>query len=89
MRAICSIKLTGDCITVNNKSTTGGVSAKMSSIPSVPNEAYAMIDPPVNVQENVAYTSSPPHATRPTGTTATNPAVYETINIEDNAAPNQ
>ena len=48
-----------------------------------------MIGSLVNVQENVAYTSSQPHTTRPTGTTATNPAVYETINIEDNATANQ
>ncbi|XP_019851486.1 PREDICTED: cell wall integrity and stress response component 2-like [Amphimedon queenslandica] len=56
----------------------------ISSIPSVPNEAYAAVDSIVNVQENVAYSLPAGHtitaASPPTGSSTAPPAVYETIN---------
>ena len=62
-----------------------------STIPSVPNEAYATIDPLVNVQENVSYSPLQPNqqgsvsGSRTTGSATAVPAVYETIRIENTA----
>ena len=94
MIIMCNNFITDFCITV--KSSTGGEvifsnKTDISTIPSVPNEAYATIDPLVNVQENVSYSSLQPNQqgsiseSRTTGSTTAVPAVYETIRIENTA----
>ena len=56
--------------------------ANTSSIPSIPNEAYAAVDSIVNVQENVAYSGHTiTTAGPPTGSSTAPTAVYETINF--------
>ena len=61
------------------------VFCNISSVPSVPNEAYAAVNSIVNVQENVAYSLPAGHtitaASPPTGSSTAPTAVYETINF--------
>uniref|UniRef100_A0A1X7UYU6 Uncharacterized protein n=1 Tax=Amphimedon queenslandica TaxID=400682 RepID=A0A1X7UYU6_AMPQE len=56
------------------------VLGNISSIPSVPNEAYAAVDSIVNVQENVAYSLPAGHtitaASPPTGSSTAPTADY-------------
>ena len=75
------------CFISENKESAKEVTAiaNVSSIPSVPNEAYAAVDSIVNVQENVAYSLPAGHtitaASPPTGSSTAPTAVYETINF--------